>query len=689
MLPLYGHLLIMELHCRFHITSMRKKFAAIFLSLLSVLLLIAKSGAQDAGKITGLKNKLANEKTDSARADDLALLCYNYSTLNPDSGLIFGKQALELSQKIGYPKGVADAYNSMGWAFYRKGDRVKAKEYLSISMEKFKAIGNKEWTLVPLSNLATVYTNEDDYAGGLRCYLEAFKDAQEVGDTKSEALILFSMGRIYNLQKDFLKARSYFQQAYDLHKLLGNELNVAEALMSIANTYQYEGKNDTALILYEQALVIFQKHNDLYRTGMAYENMADLNMNTHQPDDALKNYLLAKKYYTQLSSKEDLVYALMGIGEAYSAMKEYPEALNALKEALQDARDISSKDLEQQISLNLSNVYSQTEDFKNAYEFSSRSSNLKDSLFTEQKQSELLKLQTQFETDRKEKENLLLKAENEAAIARLDRDHAWLIAAGISLLVLSLLTYIIFRNRQAKIKNIEVLEELNEKLKKQTEEISRMNSILELRALRAQMNPHFIFNCMSSIQECILTGEIDDANKYLSKLSRLLRMVLEFSEQENISLDKELEMLNLYLQLESARLKENFHYEIKVNEEIFPEEVQVPTFILQPFAENAIWHGLLPKESNRKLKIEINQHDHSLNCVVEDNGVGRGKAEALQQVKKRPQSRGIRIVRDRLNILKKRSPGTDAGFEIIDLFTSDHVSSGTRVEIRLPLDTPV
>src|SRR6185295_10825540 len=101
-----------------------------------------------------------------------------------------------------------------------------------------------------------------------------------------------------------------------------------------------------------------------------------------------------------------------------------------------------------------------------------------------------------------------------------------------------------------KIKNIKVLEELNEKLKKQTEEISRMNSILELRALRAQMNPHFIFNCMSSIQECILTGKIDDADKYLSKLSRLLRMVLEHSEQESIPLDKELEMLELYLQLE-------------------------------------------------------------------------------------------------------------------------------------------
>src|SRR6185295_6656956 len=132
------------------------------------LITAAASYSQDAGLISKLKNDLANDKTDTARADDLSLLCYNYSSLNPDSGLLFGQQALELSQKIKYEKGIADAWNNMGWNYYHKSDPAKAKEYLNISLERFKAIGNKKWTLVPLSNLATIYTNEDDYASGLR-----------------------------------------------------------------------------------------------------------------------------------------------------------------------------------------------------------------------------------------------------------------------------------------------------------------------------------------------------------------------------------------------------------------------------------------------------------------------------------------------------------------------------------------
>ena len=275
--------------------------------------------------------------------------------------------------------------------------------------------------------------------------------------------------------------------------------------------------------------------------------------------------------------------------------------------------------------------------------------------------------------------------QNEIAIAPLQRNRFFLVAAIASLLLLACLLYMIYKNKEGKAKHIKALETLNTQLQQQKDEIIRMNTLLQLKALRAQMNPHFIFNCMSSVQECILLGQVDDANKYLSKLSRLLRMVLLFAEEESISLDKELEMLELYLELESVRLKQNFRFIIQVDESIFSEEVFVPTLILQPFAENAIWHGLMHKENNRLLTIKINAENDWLQCSGVDNGIGRQKAAQMMQFKKHHQSKGLKIIEDRLQIIKQRSGVPETGFRIIDLFSDSGESSGTQVLITLPI----
>jgi LytS/YehU family sensor histidine kinase len=247
------------------------------------------------------------------------------------------------------------------------------------------------------------------------------------------------------------------------------------------------------------------------------------------------------------------------------------------------------------------------------------------------------------------------------------------------------IVYLIYKNKEGKARHIKTLEQLNAQLQQQKDEIGRMNTILQLKNLRAQMNPHFIFNCMSSIQECILLGQVDDANRYLTRLSRLLRMVLLYADEESISLDKELQMLDLYLQLESVRLKRNFEYKIEVDENIFTEEIQVPTLILQPFAENAIWHGLQHKESDRKLLIKITAEKNLLYCVIQDNGVGRAKASQMMQLKKHHQSKGLKIIKDRLQILQQKTSRNETGFKFIDLFNEINEPAGTKVQITLPL----
>ena len=641
--------------------------------------------AQDDDNINSLLHQLKQQNTDTVLADVYARLCYRYCTVNPDSAVWYGNKAMQLSVKVNYAKGIGDAYNNTGWAYYSKGDLIRAKELINKALDRFKKMRIKEFIAVPLANLATIYVDESDYPHGLSLYAEAFKYLEEAGDKTRAAEMLFSMGRIYNLEKNPAKARNYFQQAYDIHKKEGNEIYMAQALSSIANTYQREGNYDTVLYLYKKTIPVFLKHNDIYRTGNAYENIAGTYEAMKQYPEALQNMQAAARYYRQLNSKIDMAYAYNGLGDIYKETGDFERAGINYKKASVLAAQTAAKNLQRSIFLGLSGVYVKMNDYKNAYLLLDSSYKIKDSLFTKEKQEELLKLQTEFETERKENENKLLKTQNITASLQLERNRMWLAGAGIGLLMAGFLLYLLYRNRQDKIKNIQTLKELNVELEAQKEEISRMNSILELKALRAQMNPHFIFNCMSSIQECMLTGRVEDANFYLTKLSRLLRMVLNCSDEESVSLDTELQILTLYLQLEKLRLKNNFDFEIEIDEHIAADELQVPTLFLQPFAENAIWHGLVNKNGERTLTIKGWIKDDTLHFSITDNGIGRKKAAELKPEGMKNQSKGIELIQKRLSIINNKTDNSHNGFFIDDLYDANHIAAGTCVKIELPL----
>lgn len=212
----------------------------------------------------------------------------------------------------------------------------------------------------------------------------------------------------------------------------------------------------------------------------------------------------------------------------------------------------------------------------------------------------------------------------------------------------------------------------------------------EMQALRAQMNPHFIFNAINSIQHYILTNEKTLAHDFLSKFAKLIRNVLEFSRASSISLKNELETLNLYIQLEQLRANNKFSYTIKLDMDLDPNSFQVPSLILQPFVENAILHGLFPKNGNDgKLTIEIKKQDRKLICVIEDNGIGRERAKAIKEKKmKFHQSMGESITTDKLKTLW-RTNDLQKKYNITDLFNHSGEASGTRVYIELPVQNKI
>ncbi len=208
---------------------------------------------------------------------------------------------------------------------------------------------------------------------------------------------------------------------------------------------------------------------------------------------------------------------------------------------------------------------------------------------------------------------------------------------------------------------------------------------LELKALRAQMNPHFIFNSLNSIQDFVLNNEGQLAAKYLSKFAKLIRMILDISEQTFTTINSKINFLQLYIDLECLRLNNSFKYYITVDPNI-DKEALLPTLVLQPHIENAIWHGLQYKTGERTLKITLLKlSEHAIQATIEDNGIGRSASMKINKDKyKHHHSQGLKKSEERFEVLKKHF-GSKPKIEIIDLFDENNLACGTKVVLQIPI----
>jgi ligand-binding sensor domain-containing protein/uncharacterized membrane-anchored protein YhcB (DUF1043 family) len=243
------------------------------------------------------------------------------------------------------------------------------------------------------------------------------------------------------------------------------------------------------------------------------------------------------------------------------------------------------------------------------------------------------------------------------------------------ILIIGALIYSLYRYRLQQIKKQEQIKT----------EFNKQIANIEMKALRAQMNPHFIFNSLNSIQKFILKNNSFEASQYLSKFSKLIRLILDHSKQQYISLSSEIEMLQLYLEIESLRFDNSFTYTVDIDTQLSTEGIQIPSMLIQPYLENAIWHGLMHKESDRKLSLTIKEIEPLiLTIIIEDNGIGRAQAMALkskQSTKKK--SYGMQITEDRIGILNQIEL-QKTSVTVTDLKNLNNIACGTRVTVNIP-----
>jgi LytS/YehU family sensor histidine kinase len=314
-------------------------------------------------------------------------------------------------------------------------------------------------------------------------------------------------------------------------------------------------------------------------------------------------------------------------------------------------------------------MYLKEGNYKDALDAKNHFLALKDSIGSRSKQEEIAKLELQYQFDKKEAA-LMAQHEKEQALAQAEIDRQKLIRNisifGGGALLLAILAGLLQykRKRDAISRQLEA-------------EFNATVADNELKALRAQLNPHFIYNSLNSIGDYFSRNDAEAGNDYLAKFAKLMRLTLEYSERKEVTLAEDMKLIKLYLQIEGLRLNRKFTFKIRVDSALDPENTLVPPMILQPFIENSIWHGISPKEGNGHIDIDIKKEGGMICYLVEDDGVGR-QLENRSKTKDKT-SLGIKITENRIKIINKVKQ-TTGGVSIVDKPNG----KGVKVEVRLP-----
>lgn len=374
-------------------------------------------------------------------------------------------------------------------------------------------------------------------------------------------------------------------------------------------------------------------------------------------DEAREAYKTSLKIHKELDLP---LGAIMGnLASLALAEKKLDEAL-AL--ALQAEKELEKNGmLEHQFSNSelLTKIQTERKDYKSALHYANLSHQLDDSLHQLERQSEYLNLEKKYQTELKNK----TIAEQKTALLEKEKRGQLLTFSIFGVVLFSVFSGVLFYTNRKRKEN-----KLNQNLAES-----------EMKALRAQMNPHFMFNSLNAIQQMVMNNENENAYNYLNTYSKLTRQILENSEKKWITVKDEMKFLELYLQIESLRFEYAFRYKIEATDEVMPNSDKIPAMIVQPIVENAIKHGLLNKKGDKNLLIRFDRKDETspLEVIVEDNGLGR-KATQTKHKESDHHSMSLGITENRLQLLDIRG-GSKIEFE--DLHNEDGNPAGTRVHI--------
>jgi tetratricopeptide (TPR) repeat protein len=628
------------------------------------LLICAISNGQSTQiQIDSIKRLIEVAKVDTVKVNQYNKIADLYKEINPDQTFLYAQKALAISLKKEYHSGLANAYLNKGNASIILGNYDNALKFFKNAQSEFRIALRKETNEKQIktglarsyASSGVVFSEQSDYTSALKNYEEALKLYQQIKENTGISKALNNIGILYKSQQKYPKALQYLKEAYKIQTAIG-EQNAPMTLTNIGVIYFELGEYQNAIEYYEKAKSGFAKNNN--KRGFALLNNYLGDYYKEQENFPLANecYQKSLALYEGIQNKFGASLALYNIGLLLQEQKKYTEALRFATKSLAYAQEIGVLDQTFHSEELLSELYESLKQPEAALLHYKNFIIARDSINNQEMTKKFAEAEMNYEYKKKEA-FIAEKHKREIQFAIFS------ILGGLLLIVLGLVIY----NRMQVKRQLTLKKDLAE---------------YEQKALHLQMNPHFVFNCLSSISSFIVQNGTDSALKYLSKFSKLMRLTLEYSKGSLIPIDKEIESLQNYLELEQLRFENKFEFEINSSENV-EFNMGLPPLLIQPFVENAILHGLVPKEGRGKINVDFDVQNGQLICTITDNGIGLSESKLLKENSVTAhQSMALDITKKRLKIMESIT-SKSARIEILEL--NSNTQTGTKAILYLPV----
>lgn len=584
-------------------------------------------------------------------------------------------------------------------------DSIKMKRLLDVS----KSNSNNEVICYALNALGVINRDISNYNKSIELHQEAKQYAEQAKNIAFKITSLNLIGVAYRRMDVIKPALDYHTEALKLAYSITKpsetiNYNIAVSQNSIGNIYLALKQYDLAISQFNKSLTLEKKADNILGLAINHHNIGYAEEAKGNLDAALKNYKISLDHNNTINSEIGRVICNNSIGSVYLKKENYKSAEPIIREALRKALELedqfyisnsylnlgqleielnrlSSAEKNLKKALNIATAYNlkssivksskflskinqKKNDFKTALEYYQKAVEIENTILTEQNLQYVSDIAIDYENENKNNQIKALALENEKVNLRLERNKKILFYTTLALVILGVTLFMINR----------------------TKALRRDKHILTLEQdmLRNQMNPHFIFNSLNSIKLYIINNEKENAVYYLNKFSKLIRKILMASKEKEISLNDELETMKLYMNIENIRFSNEIDFNINVDESINTEITKVPSLILQPFLENALWHGLSSKTEGKKIDLNVVKNTSNFITIeIIDNGIGRIASRKIKENKKlKRKSVGIDITKARLANFSKAF-SESYSLDIEDLYTNE-IPSGTKISLLIP-----
>lgn len=669
------------------------------IALVGMLALAGSALGQKQGlqAIDSMKKNLATAQRDSNRAKTIYRITDAYIAINPDSAMQYAQVGLALSKQLNFKKGIAGFHSAIGAIYSDNGSYTKALSFYQIALKINEEIGNKYNTAATLNNMGSTYQRLGDFYKSQAYNFKALKIAEAINASRLIAVLSNNIAKIYATENDYARAMPYHFKALKYYQKIDFKEGIAQVYNSIGNEYHEQKELKVAGEYYEKALAIFKQIDNLIGQATVLSQMGRL----HDDDPDLKlSYLLqAKQIFDDTDPQFLLAVTNLGnIGNTYaniilggvklkpgkiykyipSTSKELEQkAVEYLTLAVKYSRDADDKSNLAEFSQTLAQLQQKTGDYKSALENLQLSQKLADSLYSQESKNKIAELTAQYAFQKKED-----GYKQQQQIHKLQMRQLYLYGALAIVLVSGILIFLLNRSR---ISALRLKNELQRKeAEEQTRELLHQNKLSEseLKAIRSQMNPHFIFNVLNSIESYIMENDARMACRLVQKFAALSRLILENSTQSLVVAEREWKALQLYTELEAIRFNNHFKYTFTADKNIDLSTLLLPPMLVQPLIENSIHHGLRNSAvENPAVNINLEQTERELLFTVEDNGTGISESKPKTSAVK-SKSIGLSAIRERIEIINNMNGDDAAQFEIADRPADE--GTGTIAKLRLP-----